>query len=145
MKNNISNLYGLGKTPFSATTASAIAALMYWGLFHYYPQIKVFLFTAVFIISLMELYTNKAVASTDPKEIVVDEWLGMFVALLLARTGNWMHIGVLFVLFRVLDIFKPFPFNVVDKRLKSWWGLIMDDVVIGIVIGLGFQLFVYFY
>lgn len=145
MKNNITTLFGLGKTPFSATTASAIGAGMYWLFFNYYPQIIYFAFVAVFIISLMELAANKTIASGDPKEVVVDEWLGMYIALIIAHTGSWMSIGILFVAFRVLDIFKPYPFSVLDKKLKSWWGLIIDDVVIGIVIGVVFRAMVYFF
>lgn len=145
MKDNITTLFGLGKTPFSATTASAIAAGMYWVFFGYYPQIIYFAFVAVFIISMLELAANKAEAAADPKEVVVDEWLGMFVALMIAHTGNWIIIGILFIVFRVLDIFKPFPFNIIDKKLKSWWGLIIDDVVIGIVIGVVFRIISYYY
>jgi len=144
MKDNITTLFGLGKTPYSATTASAIGAGMYWVFFNHYPQILYFVFVAVFIISLIELAAHKTSAAADPREVVVDEWLGMFAALLIAHTGSLLSIGILFVVFRVLDIFKPFPFNILDKKLKSWWGLLVDDVVIGIVIGILFRVIVRF-
>lgn len=136
MKKTLSTLFGIGYLPGGATIASGIAVAMYWGLAMYYPQAVGFAIAVVFLASVVELINDDDFASTDPKQIVVDEWLGMYAALYLAQTTHWASLALLFVAFRVVDIFKPFPFNYIDKKLKSWWGLLVDDILIGIVIGI---------
>jgi phosphatidylglycerophosphatase A len=66
----------------------------------------------------------------DGREIVLDEWAGMFLCLLfLPRTLP--VVASAFVLFRVLDILKPFPAGRA-QNLPGGWGVVADDVVAGI-------------
>ena len=39
---------------------------------------------------------------------------------------------IIFILFRIYDIFKPFPINYIDKNLQNAVGVILDDVIAGI-------------
>lgn len=67
----------------------------------------------------------------DSHRIVIDEVIGMLVTL----TGipfSWGAVVLGFVLFRVFDIWKPFPVRLVQDRVPRGWGVVGDDVVAGI-------------
>ena len=49
-----------------------------------------------------------------------------------------------FVIFRIFDIFKPFPINLVDKKIKNGFGVIFDDVLAGVITSIIILSFIYF-
>ena len=65
----------------------------------------------------------------DPQEVVIDELAGVWIALVSAQ--GWPSWVLAFVLFRVFDVWKPFPARQAE-RLPGGWGIMMDDVVAGI-------------
>ncbi|MBW2442238.1 MAG: phosphatidylglycerophosphatase A [Deltaproteobacteria bacterium] len=67
----------------------------------------------------------------DPGCIVIDEIAGMAVTLI-GLPFNPTTVAVGFILFRILDILKPFPIRVIDKRLPGGLGIVADDVIAGI-------------
>ncbi|MEX1147813.1 MAG: phosphatidylglycerophosphatase A [Sphingomonadales bacterium] len=71
--------------------------------------------------------------SHDPGAVVIDEVVGMWIALLAlpAFPAVW-HWAAAFVLFRIFDILKPWPIGVIDRHAPGAWGVMMDDVVAGI-------------
>lgn len=92
----------------------------------------------------------------DPKEVVIDEvagqWLTLLCPILCLHLGTWVQMGSLhvialehdwvatyfalaFVLFRVFDILKPWPISFVDRRMKSAVGVMLDDVLAGLMGG----------
>jgi phosphatidylglycerophosphatase A len=74
---------------------------------------------------------ERSKAQHDSQEIVIDEVLGILITMVwLPMTWQAMILG--FVLFRVLDIFKPFPIGYIDKKVQGGLGVIADDVVAGI-------------
>ncbi len=68
----------------------------------------------------------RAVGVADPPEVVIDEVVGMGVALALAPGGLWAAFAA-FAAFRVLDVAKPFPVQWLE-RLPGGWGIVADDV-----------------
>jgi phosphatidylglycerophosphatase A len=66
----------------------------------------------------------------DPHPVVIDEIVGMWIALLFVPYDFIYFIGA-FVLFRLFDIIKPFPARQAEL-LKGGWGIMLDDVVAGI-------------
>ena len=68
----------------------------------------------------------------DPPEIVFDEFVGIWVALLGLK--NLFLIVPAFVIFRLLDIFKPWPISFVDREIKGGWGIMLDDLVAGVIV-----------
>ena len=81
----------------------------------------------------------------DFPEIILDEWLGQWIALLpmlyfnpyLAQTPEGFSfvqtlflLGLSFALFRFFDIKKPWPIDIIDKKNKPW-SVLLDDVVAG--------------
>jgi len=68
----------------------------------------------------------------DHGGIVWDEMVGIWLVLIAIPDG-WYWLLVAFILFRVLDIAKPWPISFVDKRLKGGMGIMLDDVLAGLI------------
>ena len=67
----------------------------------------------------------------DPSEVVIDEAVGMWIALFMLPHSIAIY-SMAFILFRIFDIFKPsFIYRV--QNLPSGWGIMMDDVLAGII------------
>ncbi|MDF1761085.1 MAG: phosphatidylglycerophosphatase A [Coxiellaceae bacterium] len=66
----------------------------------------------------------------DPTCVCVDEVAGILVALIGVPINGW--IVVAFLIFRVLDIWKPWPFGWMDKNIHGGFGMVLDDVAIGL-------------
>jgi phosphatidylglycerophosphatase A len=67
----------------------------------------------------------------DPQRAVVDEIVGVMITMIgMPVTPYWMLVG--FLVFRFLDILKPVPANLADTRLKTGWGVMLDDVIAGV-------------
>ena len=75
----------------------------------------------------------------DDKSIVIDELVGMWIALMPAiyfadTQSERTIIAILaLILFRVFDILKPFPISYFDQRFKNGFGIVIDDVIAGII------------
>jgi phosphatidylglycerophosphatase A len=86
---------------------------------------------------------NRVVAFSgikDPQFVVIDETSGQFLALFLALAPvNWKYLLLGFILFRVFDIWKPFPVRQAES-LHAGWGIMADDWVAGIYAALGLWL-----
>ncbi len=66
----------------------------------------------------------------DPQIVVIDELLGQWVALLPCRMTEWPEVVGAFLLFRALDMGKPWPIGRME-RLPGGWGIVMDDIAAG--------------
>ena len=79
----------------------------------------------------------------DPQQVVIDEVAGYFVTI--AALGCTLpHLIVGFVLFRVFDIWKPFPVHSLERYPRGW-GIVLDDLAAGIYANLCTQLLFYVY
>ena len=66
----------------------------------------------------------------DPSHVVIDEVTGQWIALIGSR-ADWAHLLAAFLLFRLFDIFKPWPARQLE-RLPGGWGIMLDDVAAGV-------------
>jgi len=73
----------------------------------------------------------------DASVIVIDEMVGMWVALFLIKKSLFL-ITIGFFLYRLLDVIKPFPINR-SQRLPKGWGVMVDDLLAGIYTNLVLQ------
>ena len=76
-------------------------------------------------------YTSRALGVHDHPGIVWDELVGYWITMI-AVPAEWLWILVGFVLFRVFDIWKPWPVRIADKTLKGGFGIMIDDVLAGV-------------
>jgi phosphatidylglycerophosphatase A len=127
-------LFGIGFLPLPGTMASLITLIIYY-LFYNYLNTIFFLFFIILVLFYSFYFLNKTLkqsfASSDPKEIVVDELIGQSIPLLICG-NNFFLIILSFLLFRLFDISKPWPASYFDLKIKNATGVIMDDIIAGI-------------
>ncbi len=80
----------------------------------------------------------------DPKEVVIDEFAGMWIAAIPAGDSIFLWL-VAFALFRLFDIWKPWPASYYDIKGKGAWSVMMDDVIAGLYALVGVGFFAVFY
>lgn len=123
----------VGKIPKAPGTWGSLAAFLPWFLIKDLPlPTYTLLLIALFIVGFfVSGSAEKILDSPDAGCIVIDEILGMFITLTAApeHPAAWI-IG--FVLFRIFDIFKPFPVSWFDKKIHGGIGIMMDDVIAGL-------------
>ena len=66
----------------------------------------------------------------DPSVVTIDEVVGMFISLWFVEP-TYLNLGLAFLIFRILDILKPYPAQIFDLR-KGGWNIMLDDVVAGV-------------
>ncbi len=76
------------------------------------------------------LFQPGAHETPDPSIVVIDEIVGMWIALILVPSG-WIPVLLAFIFFRAFDILKPFPAAALE-RIPGGWGIMLDDVIAGI-------------
>lgn len=82
--------------------------------------------------------TAREMGVHDHGGIVWDEFVGFWITMFLAPPG-WLWILFGFVLFRLLDILKPWPIKWIDKHVGGGIGIMLDDVLAGIMAALCIQ------
>ena len=147
--------FGIGSFRFApGTITSLITTIFLFSLFHF---INLSSIIVLLILLLVFIYSFYAVSeyiryneNKDPKEIVVDEFIGQSIPIYLYEISHgevkssqeailiYLYI---FILFRFFDIKKPFPVNFFDKKFKNSFGVIMDDVVAGLYVVLTLIIF----
>jgi len=74
----------------------------------------------------------------DPGWVVIDEWLGQWLSLLifLPLVGlSWWSLGLAFVAFRIFDIWKPWLVRRAEHIGPAWWSIHADDLLAGLFAG----------
>jgi phosphatidylglycerophosphatase A len=95
---------------------------------------------ALFVVGVFSAgAAEKIVDLGDPGIVVIDEIVGQLIALSLAPAHPAAALAG-FVLFRLFDIFKPFPANWIDSHLHGGLGIMLDDVVAGLYALIALQL-----
>ena len=141
-------LFGIGKLkkiPGSyASLATTIFLFILFHILNFSPNIVLIGVIIVFLISLYAVNIFiKDMDNKDPKEVVIDEFIGQSIPICLYEIA---HEGVketsqvltfyfiMFILFRIFDIAKPYPVSYYDKNFKNSFGVIMDDVAAGLYV-----------
>lgn len=143
----ISTGLGVGYFPGAPGTMGTLAGVV---VFWFCPQVSAFQLIliclgltviGIYSASITEKEMQNKVGSDelhDPEIIVIDEIVGMLVALI-AIPKTLKFVVAAFILFRIFDIAKPFPIKKIEK-LPSGWGIILDDVAAGIFANLILQI-----
>ena len=131
----IASGFGSGFSPFAPGTAGALVAVIIWTvLFYVIPfnillvvtSLLIVLFTAAGIWSADKLESEWG---KDPSKVVVDEMVGVWIALLAVPVGNVWYILFAFLLFRFFDIFKPLGIRKMEQ-LEGGIGVMADDILL---------------
>ncbi len=131
----IATVFNLGRIPFApGTWCSALAVLVWYFLLN--DLTPIFFLIIIAVVVVLGVVTSETIVrrmknNNDPSEIVIDELAGQWLALV--GIPHTLGYGVAaFALFRVLDILKPPPLNLLEK-MPGGWGVMMDDVVAGVL------------
>ncbi len=141
-------LFGIGKIKkIPGSFASLVTTLFLFFLFHVLnvsPNIILFSLIIIFFISLYAVNIFiKNLAHKDPKEVVIDEFIGQSIPICLYEIAHNMpketdqilkYYFIIFILFRIFDITKPFPVSYYEKNFQNSFGVIMDDVCAGLYV-----------
>ncbi len=121
---------GVGRIPKApGTFGSLLALLVWWAILPLSLNLQVLLILiAIFVGWISTYYYEKWNHSHDPKEVVIDELIGMWITLLAAAQSVPVFLlGFLF--FRLFDIWKPFPIGWVDRKLTGAFSTLFDDIL----------------
>lgn len=128
--------FGCGYFPWGPGTAGSLAALAIAFLLHSTLGLGRLTFLALILVLLLpavwaSTHTARALLKEDPGMVVVDEVLGQWVTLLGAVVLNWKSFLAAFLLFRILDIWKPWPVRRFEE-LPEGTGIVADDLAAGV-------------
>lgn len=121
---------GSGYFPIASGTAGSLAALFIWMILpEFTPYQHVIFLSAAFFIGVPICTRMEEFYGHDPGKAVFDEFVGQWTAFFLLPKTLIILVAA-FCLFRLFDIWKPFPANSAQK-LPRGWGIMVDDVVAG--------------
>ena len=126
--------FGSGAAPKAPGTWGTLAAvLIYWPLSQLSPEHYLLM---LLVTSVMGIYicgqTARDLGVHDHGSIVWDEFVGFWITMFAAPVG-WAWVVVGFVLFRFFDIIKPWPISWIDKKITGGFGIMLDDVIAGVM------------
>jgi len=123
--------FGSGYFPFASGTAGSFVALLIWiALPEMTAPVQIALIIITFSIGIPICTAMEKRYGEDPKQAVWDEFVGQWVALFLLPKTIPILIAS-FLIFRALDVWKPFPAND-SQKLPGGWGIMVDDLIVGI-------------
>ncbi|MEW6195915.1 MAG: phosphatidylglycerophosphatase A [Bacteroidota bacterium] len=120
-----------GYAPVASGTVASIAAFLFFLIPGFEnPSLLILVISASIIIGKNIADKFETIYGKDPVQFTLDEFIGMWISLLFIPKKIWFLIPA-FVIWRAIDIFKPFPVRKLES-LKGGWGVIIDDVGAGI-------------
>jgi phosphatidylglycerophosphatase A len=147
--------FGIGTLRFApGTITSLVTTIFLYSLFHIINLSNNIILIILLIVFIYSFYAVseyiKYNDNKDPKEVVVDEFIGQSIPIFLYEISHGtvkdsqeaiLFYLYIFILFRYFDIKKPFPINFFDKKFKNSFGVILDDVVAGLYVVLTLIIF----
>jgi len=126
--------FGSGLTPVAQGTFGSLAAILPWLLLrHLSLPLYVLVIVLGFALGVWACnVAGRALGVDDHRSLVWDEFIGQWIALIPALLAPWWAVVIGFVLFRLFDVWKPWPIRWLDRQLKGGMGVMIDDVVAGI-------------
>ena len=125
--------FGSGCSPKAPGTVGTVMAVLLYLHMQYLPE---FIYIAVLLVSfglgvVICQKASDALGVHDHGGIVWDEFVGYWITMLFAPSGVlWVLWG--FALFRLFDIWKPYPIKIVDSKVHGGFGIMLDDVLAGV-------------
>ncbi len=157
-------MFGIGYFKYAPGTAASIVTCIIYFLIA--GRLN-FTYVIIFLI-VVSLYSiiliDKIYKKKDAKEIVIDEFIGQSIPFVFISffinpyfdgLASKIFEAIIFTgyieitlaslfFFRIFDILKPFPINLIDKKIKNGFGVIFDDIVAGILAGISVCIYLYF-
>lgn len=127
--------FGSGLAPWAPGTVGSAAALLPWLALRELPwPVYVGALLVAFALGVWACgVAGRRIGIADPGALVWDEFVGQWIALSPALAAPWWTVAIGFVLFRVFDIWKPWPVCWADRNVHGGLGVMLDDVLAGIL------------
>ena len=127
------SVFGIGFIPIASGTFGSLAGLLI-GYILYLINFNLFfiIIPLLFIFGVIASNTyQKQTGEKDSSVIVIDEVVGQLIAMIFV-VDNLILVLCSFIIFRIFDIFKPWPASYADKKIDGGLGVMLDDVFAGI-------------
>lgn len=126
--------FGSGLAPVAQGTFGSLAAILPWLLMRQLSlPLNVLVIVIGFAIGVWACdVAGRKLGVDDHRSLVWDEFVGQWIALLPALLAPWWAIVVGFALFRLFDVWKPWPIRYFDRHMKGGLGVMVDDVIAGL-------------
>lgn len=126
--------FGSGLAPVAQGTCGSLAAIIPWlALRELSLPANIVVIVLGFALGVWACdKASRALGIDDHRALVWDEFIGQWIALLPALLAPWWAIVLGFALFRLFDVWKPWPIRVFDRRLHGGLGVMVDDVIAGV-------------
>jgi len=130
----------LGKSPKAPGTVGTLGAIpLVFLLTSLDPLIHMLAAVLLVLLAIFVASAHEAkIGVHDSGEIVIDEVVG-FVIAMIWLPSTWQAYVLAFLLFRALDILKPFPIGLLDKKVQGGMGVVVDDLAAGILTNIVLQ------
>lgn len=135
----VASCFYVGYIPGAPGTYGSLFALFFISQFSILTQnysVIFFIIIGLIFSTLMERQTGKE----DDQRIVIDEFVGMLITFYYV-TPNLLYLAIGFVLFRLYDIYKPYPIMKIQK-LPSGFGIMLDDILAGVYARIVLHIFI---
>ena len=151
-------LFGIGKIKQISGSIASLATILFlffiFNILNVSPNIILISLIIIFLIALYAVNIFiKDLKNKDPKEVVIDEYIGQSIPICLYEIAHdapkesdqvLISYFIMFILFRIFDIIKPYPVSYYDKNFKNSFGVIMDDICAGLYVVVVLVLFMVF-
>jgi phosphatidylglycerophosphatase A len=137
-----------GYFPVAPGTAGTLVGLFIYILIHLFlPELAVKIIIVLVLVSIYPSirigdFAEKYFNRKDPPQVVLDEIAGIWISLMFHQF-SWASVAAAFVIFRIMDILKPFPANGLQK-LKGGTGIMIDDYIAGVYTNICLTALLYF-
>jgi phosphatidylglycerophosphatase A len=137
--------FGSGLAPKAPGTAGTVVAVPLYLSMQSLPLLTYLMITTCLFIAGIWIctYTAEKLGVHDHPSIVFDEIVGYLITMVAAPAG-WLPVLIGFILFRLLDALKPWPISWFDRNVNGGLGIMLDDVVAGMIAMVLIQGLVYF-
>ncbi len=130
--------FGSGLSRFAPGTAGTLAAIPFFYVLAMLPPIAYWVVVAVTALAGIYICGKCArdIGVHDHGSIVWDEFVGLWITLAAIQVipgASWIWVAVGFAWFRLFDIWKPFPIGWLDKKVHGGFGIMLDDVLAGVL------------
>ncbi len=140
----ITTFFGLGLLPIAPGTWGSLGVLpVLWWMKNLSPVYFLLVTCIIFLLGTWASHTQeKFTHAHDDGSIVIDEVVGMLLTFFLISI-SWKTLVVGFFIFRLFDIWKPFPIRNIDQKIPGGLGVMLDDVLAGVYANVVMHLGIY--
>lgn len=127
--------FGSGLSPIIPGTMGSLAAIPFWLLMYWLLPVWLcwFIILFGFVVGIVICQrTSDDMKVHDHGSIVWDEFIGMWMTMMVIPLVSWQWVLIAFVLFRFFDMLKPWPIGWFDRQVGGGLGIILDDIIAAI-------------